>query len=73
MMKKAQLIAEINSAKSSISEAEKDLARVLKELSALPRADKQEISETVQKAFSRLNETRSDLASLVEAVAKDED
>ena len=59
-MDKAELLAKIDGAKQVIVEAEQDLARVLGALDQLPRADKQQISETIQKAFARLHVTRTD-------------
>ena len=66
-MDKAGVLAKIDGAKHVIAEAERELARVLSDLDQLPRAEKQQISEGIQKAFTRLHETRMDLATLLTA------
>jgi len=71
-MKKSELLAKIDAAKQVIIEAEQELARVLADLDQMPRAEKQQISDTIQKAFSRLHVTRDDLVALLGAVKDDE-
>jgi len=71
-MKKVELLAKIDAAKHVITEAEKELARVLAALDQMPRAEKQQISDTIQKAFAHLHETRNELVALLGAVKDDE-
>jgi signal transduction histidine kinase len=71
-MKKVELLSKIDAAKHVIAEAEQELARVLADLDQMPRAEKQQISATIQKAFARLHETRTDLVALLGAVKDDE-
>jgi hypothetical protein len=63
-MKTQLILAEIKAAKSGVTEAENDLAKLLQQLQAQTRAQKTTISRALQKAFDKLRESREHLVTL---------
>jgi hypothetical protein len=60
-MKDELALQEVRVAKNGVAEAESDLAKLLKEIQAAPRAEKTTISEALQSAFEKLRDAREHL------------
>jgi phage terminase small subunit len=74
-MKKARreaILAKVKTATKEVSDAAKDLAKLLSELDAAPRAQKTTVSKVVQAAFARLKTARVALLD-IEKILKDDD
>jgi hypothetical protein len=72
-MKKAALVAEIESTSQDIKAAEHDLDRVLREIQVAPRAEKTTITEVVEKAFVTLRAARERLTRLEQSLLAEAD
>jgi hypothetical protein len=71
MSKKINVTEQIDIALAEVTAAEDELAKVLGELRAGVRAEKVAISETVEKAFSRLRKGRQALSELREQLTEE--
>ncbi len=71
MEKKKLLLSKIDRAKTDVTEAEADLERLIRELSATPRAEKTTVSRVVEDAFGKLRAAKSDLAELEKLIETD--
>jgi hypothetical protein len=72
-MKDQIVMEEIRAAKSSVSDAEQDLTRLLSEIRIAPRAEKTGISEALESAFDKLRAAREHLGALERLVRGPED
>ena len=66
-------LEEIRVAKSGVADAESDLAKLLKEIEAAPRAEKTTISEALHKAFQKLRDAREHLGKLETLIQGEDD
>ena len=67
------ILEEIRVAVDRVANAENDLARLLKEIEAAPRAEKTTISEALHNAFQKLRDAREHLGKLETLIrAKDD-
>jgi len=64
------LIAQLETARTDISEAEEALSIVLRELAATARAEKTTISEILQTAFAKVSSAKQDLIALEHLLKK---
>ena len=67
-MNKPALVDKIKRARAELSEAEANVAQVLRELKVSARADKSMIGEALQTAFSKLKLASEDLADLEQSI-----
>lgn len=58
------VMEEIRQAKNGVADAENDLAKLLSEIQAAPRAEKTTISEALHEAFLKLRHAREHLGRL---------
>jgi hypothetical protein len=58
------ILEEIRAAMDGVADAENDLARLLNEIEAAPRAEKTTISEALNDAFEKLRDAREHLGKL---------
>lgn len=73
-IKKAPILAKIKDAKQVITQAEKDVEKVLREVRVAPRAEKTTIAKGVQEAFVKLRAAKTsliELEKLVKAIVED--
>jgi hypothetical protein len=63
-MKDKLVLEEIEAAKNDVADAETDLARLLSEIQAAPRAEKTTISEALRIAFQKVREGREHIVKL---------
>jgi hypothetical protein len=71
-MKDNIVLQEIRVAKDSVTDAESDLTRLLKEIEGAPRAEKTTISEALRSAFQKLRDAREHLGKLEILIGKDD-
>jgi phage terminase small subunit len=72
-MDKAQVFTKIEAAKRAMTEAERDLEKILSELQVTPRAEKTTISEAIQHAFTKLRSARQTVLDLEQLLVNDPD
>jgi hypothetical protein len=63
-MKDKLVLEEIEMAKNVVTDAENDLAKLLKEMQVAPRAEKTTISDGLHGAFQKLRDAREHLVKL---------
>jgi hypothetical protein len=69
-MRKKELLKErMKRAQGDVTAAEDELARMLREMEVLPRAEKTAISRVIEEAFTKLRSTKADLAQLEKLIS----
>ena len=71
-MKESTALVEIQAAKTDVTDAEDDLAKLMSEIQSAARAEKTTISEALLKAFNKLRAAREHLDTL-EKLARGQD
>jgi hypothetical protein len=67
------ILEEIRVAKNVVADAEGDLAKLLKEIDAAPRAEKTTISEALHNAFRKLRDACEHLGKLETLIRGEDD
>ena len=68
-MKKEPILSKIRTAKQELTEAEANLASVLRELEVFARADKSTIGKALEEAFAKVKVASTNLVDLEKLIA----
>lgn len=68
-MDQTRLLAEIEAVKQAIGDAERELSKIVGDIAAAPRAEKNEVSEVVRAAFLKLEAAKRELTDMERSVA----
>lgn len=71
--KKETILAKVHTAATEVTDAADDLAKLLAEVKAAPRAQKTTISKVVEEAFARLKTARTALVEVEKILKKEKD